>query len=155
MMAQTFTKLANKPKEVDKALRKHKITLYADGKMKDFPDLLREIGNAISGLDDKAQRKTLSQIFGGDEAAIAAQKWIKGMNDGSWFELDEAAKGAKGISHQMMEKQLATLQGQLTKAKSAFGDLGIEIGNALLPNVTKIVEKVTDITAAIVDLMEE
>ena len=156
MMSQAFTQLSKNSKGVQKALKRFNISAYTkDGKLKDFPDLLREIGNAISGLDEKAQKKTLSQIFGGEDAAIAAQTWIKGLNDGSWFDMGKAAEGAKGVSYQMMEKQLATFSGQWEIAKSAFSDLAIEVGNKLLPGATKIVEVTGKIAAGTVEIMQK
>ena len=156
MMSQAFTQLSKNSKGVQKALKRFNISAYTkDGKLKDFPDLLREIGNAISGLDEKAQKKTLSQIFGGDDAAIAAQTWIKGLNDGSWFDMGKAAEGAKGVSYQMMEKQLATFSGQWEIAKSATQDFMIQVGNSLLPFATDLVKSFGEITAGITKIMQD
>ncbi|MBR1437150.1 MAG: phage tail tape measure protein, partial [Synergistaceae bacterium] len=99
MMSQAFSQLSKNSNSVQKALKRFNITAYTkNGELKDFTELLREIGTAISGLDEKTQKKTLSQIFGGEDAAIAAQTWIKSLNDGSWFDMDKAAEGAKGVS---------------------------------------------------------
>ena len=156
-VSTAFTRLASSPKQVQQALKKlnKDFSLYtADGAMKEFPVLLNEIWRSIEKLPQTQRLNILENIFGkGTGESIqalmknAGEEAVKGYN--------EAAKSAKGVAAEMAEKNLATLRGQWEIAKSAMSDFMIEIGNKLLPKVTKIVEAFTSIISSITTIMRE
>ena len=150
-----FSQLAKNSAQVKKALKGYKISLFKDdGTMRDFHDLLNDINNAMKGMTDAQQVQALTKIFGKD-AVPGIRAMMKEIEQGTFTELDQKAEGAKGTSYEMMQKQLATLRGQMTLAGSAISDVMIEIGNVLLPYATDIVKGLTAITGGITSLMRE
>ncbi|MBQ6972729.1 MAG: phage tail tape measure protein, partial [Synergistaceae bacterium] len=113
-----------------------------------------DINNAMKGMTDAQQVQALTKIFGKD-AVPGIRAMMKEIEQGTFTELDQKAEGAKGTSYEMMQKQLATLRGQMTLAGSAISDVMIEIGNVLLPYATDIVKGLTAITGGITSLMRE
>ena len=154
-LTATFSQLAKNSAQVKKALKGYKISLFKDdGTMRDFPDLLNDINNAMKGMTDAQQVQALTKIFGKD-AVPGIRAMMKEIEQGTFTELNQKADSAKGTSFEMMQKQLATLRGQMTLAGSAISDVMIEIGNALLPIATDIVSAFTSVTAGIGKFMQE
>ena len=153
-LTEVFTKLSQKPQELNKALKKYNLSAFTkEGKLKEFHVLLKEISATMGSMKEPEQLKELANIFGGDGAKIiqSLMKEVPKAYEG----YDKAAGKAKGIAYEMMEKNLATLNGKLEIAKSAISDFMIEIGNVLLPHVTKLVEVFGEITASITKIMQD
>ncbi|MBR1658156.1 MAG: phage tail tape measure protein [Synergistaceae bacterium] len=154
VLTATFSRLAKDSNSVQKALKGYNISLFKDdGTMRDFPDLLNDINNAIRGMNEAKQIEAITKIFGA-EAMPGAQALLAQLGAGTFTELDKKAEGAKGVAYEMMQKQLATLKGQMDIAKSAISDVMIEIGNAILPIVTAVVSGFSTITAGFAKFMK-
>ena len=154
-LVATFTQLIKKPRELQKNLKKYNITaLNKDGTFRDFPDFLRDINNAMAGMKEPEQLKALTKIFGNEEAAKTILTLSKNLPQ-AFSEYDKAIKGSKGVSYEMMQKQLETFNGQWEIAKSAASDFMIEIGKDLLPGATNLVKAFSSITASITEIMQK
>ncbi|MBQ6973140.1 MAG: phage tail tape measure protein, partial [Synergistaceae bacterium] len=112
-----------------------------------------DINNAMKGMTDAQQVQALTKIFGKD-AVPGIRAMMKEIEQGTFTELDKKAEGAKGVSYEMMQKQLLTLKGQMDIAKSAISDVMIEIGNAVLPIVTAVVSGFATITVSFAEFMK-
>ena len=150
-----FDRLAEKPQEVQKALKQFNISAFDDkGKLRELPVLMKEISAAVMGMEQGKRLNILEQIFG-KNSGETMQVLMKGFASGTDKELNEVAGKAKGVAAEMMEKQLATLSGQWAIATSAMQDFMIEVGNILLPYVTAGVKAFSWLTSSITSLMKE
>ncbi len=154
-LTQAFSKMKDKPKDVQKALKSYGIALLDDkGKMRDFNAILTDLNNAMKDMKPPDQLKELTKIFGKD-GAQAIQTLMQGMSNGLYAQYSEVAKSATGVSKEMADKVLATFWGQKELAKSAISDLMITIGDVLLPTVESIVKTFADWTASLGKLATE
>lgn len=154
-LTATFSQLAKNSKQIQKGLKGYGISLTdSKGKMRDFPDLLNDINNAMKGMTEAEKFQNLTKIFGKD-AATGIRALMAEIEKGSFTELDTKANNAKGTSYEMAQKQLATFSGQWEIMKSAMQDFMIETGNILLPYATDIVKGFTAITGGVTNLMRE
>ena len=148
-LTQAFSKMKDKPKDVQKALKSYGIALLDDkGKMRDFNAILTDLNNAMKDMKPPDQLKELTKIFGKD-GAQAIQTLMQGMSNGLYDQYSEVAKSATGVSKEMADKVLATFWGQKELAKSAISDLMITIGDVLLPTVEKVVKTFAEWTASL------
>ena len=156
ILTQAFSRIADKPKEVAKAMKAYGIALMDDkGKMRDFNAILTDLNNAMKDMKPPEQLQALTKIFGA-EGARGVQVLMQGMGKGGLYEqYSEIAKSATGVSKEMAEKVLATFWGQKELAKSAISDLMITIGNVLLPSVEGIVKSFAEWTASLGKLASE
>lgn len=149
-----FDRLAQKPGEVQKALKQFNISAFDDkGKLREMPVLMTEISKALMGIEQGKRLNILEQIFG-KNSGETMQVLMKGFAAGAEKEITEVANKAKGVSAEMMEKQLATLSGQWAIATSAMQDFMIEVGNVLLPYVTMGVKAFSWLTSGVTTLMK-
>ncbi|MBQ7544925.1 MAG: phage tail tape measure protein [Synergistaceae bacterium] len=154
-LTQAFSRMKDKPREVQKALKAYGIALTDDqGKMRDFNVILTDLNNAMKDMQPSEQLKQLTKIFGA-EGAQAVQALMRGMSDGLYDQYSEVAKSATGVSKEMADKVLATFWGQKELAKSAIADLMITIGDVLLPTVENIVKTFAEWTASLGKLASE
>ena len=149
-----FDRLAQKPAEVQKALKQFNISAFDDkGKLRELPVLMKELSEALMGIEQGKRLNVLEQIFG-KNSGETMQALMKGFAAGADKELNEVASKAKGVAYEMMEKNLATLSGQWAIATSAMQDFMIEVGNVLLPYVTMGVKAFSWLTSSVTSLMK-
>lgn len=154
-LTAAFTQLADKPKEVQKALKQYNLSAYdKDGRLRKLPELLRDIGEATKNLQDTEQLKAIENIFGkgtGQELLTM----IRSMSDGAYEHFNKIADKATGVSKEMADKVNNTMRGAMTQAGSAVSDLMITIGYVLLPSVTDIVKSFKEWTSWLGKLAHE
>lgn len=120
VLTATFSRLAKDTNKVKEALKGYDISLFKDnGEMRDFPDILNDINNAIKDMDEGKQIEAITKIFGA-EAMPGAQALLAQLGAGAYTEVDTKAKKAKGVSAEMAEKLIETFNGQLQIASSAI-----------------------------------
>lgn len=90
-------------------------------------------------VTDKQKLMALEAI--GGATAMAGLASIIGASDEDWNNLAGAIDGANGSVEEMYSIMQDNLSGQLTVLKSALSDIGITIGNDLMPYVKELVDK--------------
>ena len=147
-LTATFSALAKNSKQVQKGLKAYRISLTNDkGETRDFLEILKDLNNAMKGMDGKKQFEALQKIFKDDEAVLGIQALMAQFEQGAYFELDKAK--TKGVSEEMAEKLLETYSGQMTLLGSATEGLMIDIGDVLLPMSKEIVRTITAWTSGL------
>lgn len=150
-----FDRLAEKPQEVQKALKQFNISAFDDkGKLRELPVLMKEISAAVMGMEQGKRLNILEQIFG-KNSGETMQVLMKGFASGADKALIEVAGKATGVSKEMADKVNNTMRGAMTQAGSAVSDLMITIGYVLLPTVTDIVKSFKEWTSWIGKLAHE
>jgi TP901 family phage tail tape measure protein len=91
----------------------------------------------------------LSQIFGDKEAKLALMSLMKYRQEYAKLKADAGGAAAAGTVDQDFQRSLATFQGTLTSFQNSAQRLGIVVGNALLPPLTKLAVKITPIVEGI------
>lgn len=141
-----------------KALDELNVSAYdaATGQLKDLPTLIDELNTATEGMTDEDKRKVLSRIF--DEQGMRA---IIPLLDS---QSDAATKAGKswadyyrsvnepGAAAETAAKRLDNFNGSLEQLKGTIETVEITIGTLLLPSLRGIVDNLTAVGNAFLDL---
>ena len=125
----------------------------AQGKMRALPDILTDMNKAMEGMTDEEKTKLISKTF--NVRDLKSVNALLAETPGQWRELQSAIKDSEGAAGEMAEVQLDNLSGDVTKLKSAFGELQITVsdldGGALrtfVQGLTEGINMVTDLLNA-------
>lgn len=154
-LTSMFSRITDNAKQVQKALKPFNISLVNDdGKMRNYLDLFNDIRSAIKDFDSAKQINILENIFGKGNADTA-QKIIQGIDSGKFAEYTLKANGAEDIVSEKSRKLLETLQGQLTLLDSSFSRFLQQTGDVLLPAITPIITKLTELLNWVIKARDE
>lgn len=120
-------------------------TANEDGTLRDFQDVLQDLGGALDGLTEDKRIKAMSDIF--DSRTISAANALIKNSGERWDELSGAIDGASGSAEKMADTQLNNLDGQLTILKSSLEGLAIAFGSLIMPLVkeaTAFIQRIVD-----------
>ena len=120
------------------AFKQMGIEVYdAEGQTKDFIGIIKQMESALDDLSPKERAKALKKL--GFEAL--AQKSITPLIGMSKAMEGYRTKIAKtGTTQEVAEKQMNTMNAQLTLLGSSFSELGLLIGAEFAPAITKAVK---------------
>jgi TP901 family phage tail tape measure protein len=85
----------------------------------------------------------LSQIFGDKEAKLGLMSLMKYRKEYEKLKADAGGQTAAGTVDKDYQRSLKTFQGTLTSFQNSAQRLGIAVGNALLPPLTRLAEIIT------------
>ena len=91
----------------------------------------------------------LSQIFGDKEAKLALMSLMKYRKEYEQLKRDAGGAAAAGTVDRDYQRSLATFQGTLASFQNSAQRLGITVGNALLPPLTRMAEIITPVVEGI------
>lgn len=115
------------------------ITLYDDeGAALDFYDVMWQLRNGFSDLDDETKAFNASLI--GGARGLSAITAIVDASEEDFLSLATALRNADGAAARMADTMMDNLQGQLTIAGSTVEGLAIAFGNILLPYIKEVVQ---------------
>lgn len=143
-----------KPSENAAALmEKYNLSLKnSDGSTKSLAEVMEMLRTNLGGVDEATQATIASTIFGTE--AMSGMLAIINTTEKDYNKLANAIKNCDGSASKMAETMGNNLQGKITLFKSALEGAGIAIGNLLLPALTNIVKKATEIVSAFTELDE-
>lgn len=127
-------------------------TANSDGTLRDFQDVLKDLGGSLDGLTDDQRIQYMSRIF--DTRTISAANALLANSGERWDELSAAIDGAGGAAERMAETQLDNLPGQLTILKSSLEGAAIAFGELLLPVIKDIIAAIQRFTEWINNLSD-
>ena len=108
----------------------------SSGEMENFANIIGDMEQAFDGMSDKQRTAALDSI--GFTARVQGVILpLLGTSD-AIRKYEEALKDAGGTSQEVAENQLTSLAAQIKLTKSAFKDIGIEIGDRLAPFLEKV-----------------
>lgn len=116
----------------------------SQGNMLPFRDLLVSLRGKFANLSEEQKAQAASAIFG--QEAMSGMLAIMNASEEDFNNLAEATLNYTGAASEMAEIMEDNLQGELTKLKSALEELGISIGNALIPLIKNVVQKLQEWT---------
>lgn len=120
--------------QASKALEKLGISAFdSEGNFKGMETVMREINDALSGMTDEQKAHYQSMIAGLNHGK-SFEKMLQGL-DGEYDELKESIKNSDGALKDMRDTMKDNLQGAVENLGSAFEEIMISLGTALLPAI--------------------
>ena len=127
-------------------------TTNADGSMRDLSDILADCRGAFSQLTESEQAQTAEALVG--KNAMSGFLALMNAGEEDVNKLSTAIDNCDGVTQQMADDMQNNLSGQLQILKSQLEEVAIQIGDALMPTIKKIVEKIQDWVQKFSDLDE-
>ena len=115
----------------------------SDGSMKSLDTIMRELRTTFGNMTE-AEKASYAAMLAGQEG-MSGLLAIVNTTDEDFQKLTDSIAAAGGTAQEMADKQLDTLEGKITLFKSAMEGLAISFGEVLLPMLTNLVEKITDV----------
>jgi TP901 family phage tail tape measure protein len=146
-----MTRLATDTKGCATELAKYGIEVYdAQGNMNSLSSILTGVRGVWNNLTDE-QQANLAKTIAGTNQFSALQTIMSGLSDEaiasgmSFSDYAEALQNCDGTASDMAATMQDNLLGRLTQLKSKLEDIGITVGNALLPFMEKAVAKIGEL----------
>ncbi len=97
----------------------------------------------------------LSQIFGDKEAKLALMSLMKYRKEYEKLKADAGGQAAAGTVDKDYQRSIQTFAGTLSSFQSSGERLGIALGNALLPSLTRIAEAITPLVEGFANFAQQ
>ncbi len=97
----------------------------------------------------------LGQIFGDKEAKLGLMSLMKYRKEYEKLKAEAGGSAAAGTVDKDYQRQVQTFSGTLTSFQNTSQRLGITLGNALLPSLTRIAEAITPLVEKFAAFAEE
>jgi len=111
-----------------------------NGNFRNLIDIMGDVEKATDGLGSAEKSSALMQTFTARSIKAVSQVLTEGT--GNLKSYEEALYHVDGAAGDMSETMLQNLNGQLTILKSTIETLMIQIGDILMPTISKIVERI-------------
>lgn len=123
----------------------------SEGKMRELKDVLADMNAVMSNMTDKEKTQLISKTF--NKFDLKNVNALLATSTERWDKLTTEISEASGASAAMAETQLDNLTGNVTKLKSAYEGVQIEISDKLTPTLNDFVklgtEGLSDITSGL------
>lgn len=146
-----MTRLATDTKGCATELAKYGVEVYdAQGNMNSLSSILTGVRGVWNSLTDE-QQANLAKTIAGTNQFSALQTIMSGLSDEaiasgmSFSDYAEALQNCDGTASDMAATMQDNLLGRLTQLKSKLEDVGITVGNALIPFMEKAVAKIGEL----------
>ena len=146
-----MTRLATDTKGCATELSKYGVEVYdAQGNMNSLSSILTGVRGVWNNLTDE-QQANLAKTIAGTNQFSALQTIMSGLSDEaiasgmSFSDYSEALQNCDGTASDMATTMQDNLLGRLTQLKSKLEDVGITIGNSLMPFMEKAVAKIGEL----------
>ena len=122
------------------------------GNAKSLKDVMDNLRTAFGQMTEAEQTQAATTLFG--RQAMSGMLAIINASEEDYNKLTDSIYNCDGSAKQMADTMQNNLQGKITQFKSALEGAGIAIGEILIPALTKIVVKATDILSSFNNLGE-
>ena len=135
------------------AMEKYGISLTdSSGNAKSLKDVMGNLRTAFGQMTEAEKTQVAATIFGTE--AMSGMLAIINASEEDYNKLTNSIYNCDGAAKGMADTMQNNLQGKITQFKSALEGAGIAIGEILIPALTKIVVKATDILSSFNNLDE-
>lgn len=129
-----MTNLANPTAKMEKAMNELGISITDnDGNMKSLDDIMGDLRNSFSGLDQDQQAAYAATIFG--KEAMSGALAIVNASEQDYNKLSDAINNSEGAAQSMADTMNNNLTGKFKEVKSAFEEVGLVIYENLKPGL--------------------
>ncbi|WP_298042502.1 phage tail tape measure protein [uncultured Clostridium sp.] len=118
----------------------------ADGTMRDLDDVVVDLREAFADMTE-AQKASNAEAIAG-KIGMSGLLAIVNASEKDFNKLTGAIENSTGVAKKMADTMQNNLKGKVTQLKSALEGAGIAIGQNLIPDLTKGVNKITDMVSA-------
>lgn len=137
-----LSRMAAPTKNVAAAMEQLGISMTDDdGNMKSFNDLLIQLRESFSKLNDQEKAKYANDIAG--KTAMSGMLALVNTSSQEYDKLTESIKNADGAAKEMADTRLDNLQGDVTIFKSALEGAAVSISDQMAPALREFVQEGT------------
>lgn len=151
--ASSLVRLANPTKRMGKILKETGMDFFdAAGNMKSMPEVVKELEIGLKGMSQEERAANLSLLFGMEAYkhwAVLLEKGSDGLGENV-----EMLEKADGAASEMAKTMTNNAKGSITEFKSALEGIGIELSQHMIPTVTNMVKKGTELVRKFGELDE-
>lgn len=136
-----ITNLANPTKSMKKAMDKLGISITdANGKMLPFKDVMDQLREKFAGLTEEQKAQYAATIFG--KEAMSGMLAIINASEEDYNKLIKATKNYNGAAKEMSDIMQDNLKGRWQEFKSVLEETALQIYDAMLPSLERLLEKI-------------
>lgn len=136
-----FTRLASPPKAAAGAMEALGISLTdANGKMKPFNEVVKDLRKSFAGLDETQQTQYASALAG--QEAMSGLLAVVNASPADFDKLTNAVAKSEGAAQSMADTMQDNLGGDLTVLQSKLEGIKIQIYEKFEPTLRKAIKKV-------------
>ncbi|HEY7824808.1 MAG TPA: phage tail tape measure protein [Acidimicrobiia bacterium] len=125
----------------------------AEGNMRNIADVLSDVEGRMDGMSDAQKRAELSAL-GFSDRSIAVLTTLLGTSD-AIREYESELRNAGGTTEEVANNQLESAKAQWELFKSALADVGLELGENVLPlleDTIPLLQQTADILGSLAEL---
>lgn len=149
-----LTNLIKPTKDMTDAMEKYGVAVQTtEAGDVDFMATMKNVREALGGLDATTQAAAVSTIFG--KEAMSGWSAIINATEEDFQALTDKIYSCDGAAKEAADIKLDNLNGQITILKSTIEGIAIQIGDALMPKIRSLVEKVQEWATWFSNLDEE
>jgi len=143
--------LTKPTKKMSAAMKEMGLNAFdSKGNMKDLPNLLNNIQKGTTGWTNQQKQAAVATIFG--KESLASWNVLLTKGGGNLSALSKSATGATGETQKLSDSMKNTSVNQFSKLKESVHALGVVFGEDILPLLTPIVNKLTDMAKSFSNL---
>lgn len=140
----SLSRLVKPTKEVAAEMKRYHISLTnSDGTMKSLGEVMGMLRTNLGGLTEAEQAQVAATLFG--QEAMSGMLAIINTSDKDYQKLTKEIYDCKDAAQEMADIRMANLSGQIELLKSNMAEAAMQIGEILLPYITKLVGKVQEV----------
>ena len=133
-----MTNLAKPTVKMEKAMAEYGISLTdVNGNMKSLDQVMDNLRESLGGLTEAEQASAAATIFG--KEAMSGALAIVNTSEADYRKLAGAINDSAGAAERMSKEMQDNLQGRLTELKSAIEGAALQLYEAMLPALEKLV----------------
>ncbi len=133
-----LTNLAKPTKQMQDAMNQYGISLtHTDGSMKSLDEVMLNLRRSLSGLTEAEQAAAAATIFG--KEAMSGALAVINTSEEDYNKLSDSINNSAGAAARMSKEMQDNLQGRLTELKSAIEGAALQLYQAMLPALEKLV----------------
>lgn len=125
----------------------------AQGNFRNLTDILADVEKATNGMGSAEKSAALLSTFTARSIKAVSMSLTEGTDNIKDYE--KALYDVDGVAEDMANTMLQNLNGQLTILKSTIETLLIQIGDLLMPTISKVVEKIRQLVLYFTGLDDE
>ncbi len=125
----------------------------ADGSMRKLKDVTGDLREAFSHMTEAEKAANAEAIAG--KTGMSGLLAIVNASEADYQKLTESIKGCDGAAKAMAERKLDNLNGQITLMQSAWDALQVELGEMLLPVLTDLIKKATEVLGVVTAFVQK
>ena len=130
------------------AIKQFGVAVYDDqGNMRNMGDIIGDLEKALAGMSDEQKKATLLAMGFSDKSVAFTQVLIG--TSAKIKEYEASLRGAGGATKEVAEKQMQAFANQMLMLKNQLVDVGITLGQQLIPVLMEMVKAVTPVIESI------